>query len=79
VSGDNVKILLVEDNADIREGLMELLESEGYSVSNAGSAEDGLARLRQESFQLVITDYIVGRAPDAPRQASAKRARLSCG
>ncbi|MFL5354808.1 response regulator [Archangium sp.] len=59
VSGRNVKILLVEDNEDIREGLTDLLESEGYSVAGSGSAEEGLARLRAESFQLVITDYML--------------------
>jgi CheY-like chemotaxis protein len=58
-SGRNVKILLVEDNEDIREGLTDLLESEGYSVAGSGSAEDGLNRLRSESFHLVITDYML--------------------
>jgi CheY-like chemotaxis protein len=59
VSGRNVKILLVEDNEDIREGLTDLLESEGYSVAGSGSAEEGLARLRAEAFELVITDYML--------------------
>lgn len=54
-----MKILLVEDNEDIREGLTDLLESEGYSVAGSGSAEEGLARLRSESFHLVITDYML--------------------
>lgn len=58
-SGSNVKILLVEDNEDIREGLTDLLESEGYSVAGSGSAEEGLALLRAQSFQLVITDYML--------------------
>lgn len=58
-SGYNVKILLVEDNEDIREGLTDLLESEGYSVTGSGTAEEGLARLRSESFHLVITDYML--------------------
>jgi CheY-like chemotaxis protein len=52
-------ILLVEDNADIREGLSLLLESEGYDVAEAGSAEDGLAHLKARSFQLVVTDYML--------------------
>ena len=58
-SGLNVKILLVEDNEDIREGLTDLLESEGYSVCGSGTAEEGLARLRSDSFHLVITDYML--------------------
>ncbi len=59
MSRRNMRILLVEDNEDIREGLTDLLESEGYSVAGSGSAEDGLARLRAESFHLVITDYML--------------------
>jgi CheY-like chemotaxis protein len=58
-SGHNVKILLVEDNEDIREGLTDLLQSEGYSVAGSGSAEEGLALLREQSFHLVITDYML--------------------
>jgi CheY-like chemotaxis protein len=54
-----VKILLVEDNEDIREGLTDLLESEGYSVVGTATAEEGLDRLRTEVFHLVITDYML--------------------
>jgi CheY-like chemotaxis protein len=52
-------ILLVEDNPDIREGLSLLLESEGFDVVEAGSAEDGLAHLKARRFQLVVTDYML--------------------
>jgi CheY-like chemotaxis protein len=54
-------ILLVEDNEDIREGLSLLLESEGYAVAEAGTAEGGLAHLKARSFQLVVTDYMLPR------------------
>ena len=53
------RILLIEDNEDIREGLSTLLESESYDVVAAGSAEEGLAHLRRQSFDLVITDYML--------------------
>ncbi|HEX8700536.1 MAG TPA: response regulator [Myxococcaceae bacterium] len=53
------KILLIEDNEDIREGLSTLLESESYDVVAVGSAEDGLASLRRQPFDLVITDYML--------------------
>ena len=34
------KILLIEDDADIREGVRILLESEDYQIEEAGSGED---------------------------------------
>jgi CheY-like chemotaxis protein len=53
------KVLLIEDNDDIREGLSTLLESENYDVVAVGSAEEGLANLRRRTFDLVITDYML--------------------
>jgi CheY-like chemotaxis protein len=53
------RILLVEDNEDIREGLSTLLESEDYDIVAAGSAEEGLAGLRKQSVDLIITDYML--------------------
>ncbi|MFL5348874.1 MAG: response regulator [Hyalangium sp.] len=52
-------LLLVEDNEDIREGLLTLLESERYEVSAFATAEEGLARLEARRFDLVITDYML--------------------
>ena len=76
-SGRNVKILLVEDNEDIREGLTDLLESEGYSVVGSGTAEEGLARLRSESFHMVITDYMLpGKNGDWLLEQAEREQRL---
>lgn len=51
------RILVVEDDADIRHCLGELLEGEGYEVTAAPSGEDGLAALRHDRFDLVVSDY----------------------
>jgi CheY-like chemotaxis protein len=40
------RILVVEDEADIRESLALLLAQEGYEVVEASDGEEGLARLR---------------------------------
>ena len=53
------RVLLIEDNEDIREGLSTLLESESYDVVALGSAEEGLASLRRQAFEVVITDYML--------------------
>lgn len=49
-------ILVVDDESEIREGLTALLSSEGYSVTEAGTGEEGLARLEELPFDLVLLD-----------------------
>ncbi len=49
-------ILLIEDNDSLREVLAKVLESEGYVVSVAASAEEGLIRLHDGSFDLILSD-----------------------
>jgi len=49
-------ILVVDDEAEIREGLQTLLTSEGYSVVPAESGEAGLAKLEEQPFDLLLLD-----------------------
>lgn len=39
-------ILIIEDEADLREMLAEMLEDRGYSVEEAANGRDGITRLR---------------------------------
>src|SRR5216684_5972338 len=50
-------ILIIDDEAGIRESLETLLEFEGYSVASAETGEDGLARLNEHTFDLVLLDF----------------------
>jgi len=50
-------ILIIDDEAAIRESLETLLEFEGYSVESAETGEEGLARLSERSFDLVLLDF----------------------
>jgi len=52
-------ILLIEDEVRLRDNLQILLQSEGYSVTTAQNGADGIKRLRQEAFDLVITDLVM--------------------
>ncbi len=52
-------ILLIEDEARLRENLQLLLESEGYRVTTAQNGMDGIKQLREASFDLVITDLVM--------------------
>src|ERR1700676_3408323 len=49
-------VLIIDDEAAIRESLETLLELEGYGVESAAAGEDGLARLGERSFDLVLLD-----------------------
>ena len=55
---ETAKILLVEDDQDIREGVRILLESESYAVTEADSGEAGL-RLLTDDTDLVILDVMM--------------------
>jgi DNA-binding NtrC family response regulator len=50
------KILVVDDEINIREALATILESEGYEVHAAASAEEAISKLGEDFFQVVISD-----------------------
>jgi DNA-binding NtrC family response regulator len=50
------RVLIIDDEAAIRESLETLLQLEGYEVESAETGEEGLARLGDRSFDLVLLD-----------------------
>ena len=50
-------VLLVDDEADIRELYKLVLESAGFTVIAVSNAADALERLTAHAVDLVITDY----------------------
>jgi len=50
------QILIVDDERDIRQLLREMLSLEGHEVTEAVNGADALAKLRDASFDLVVTD-----------------------
>jgi len=50
-------ILIVDDEASIRESLQTLLELEGFTVETAAGGEEGLARLAEQPMDLVLLDF----------------------
>ncbi len=50
------RILVVDDEANIRGGLTKLLAKLGHSVESAGSAAEALQLLRPGRFRIVLTD-----------------------
>jgi len=56
------KILLIDDEESILKSLSPALEDEGFSVKTGRSAEEALAILEHESFDLMIVDiWLPGR------------------
>ena len=51
------RLLVVDDQEDVRTLLATALEIEGYDVITARDARDGLRCLQDAEFSLVITDY----------------------
>ena len=54
--GRHGRILVVDDEADVREVLADVLLSHGHSVTLAGGGQEALACLERDPFDLVITD-----------------------
>jgi DNA-binding NtrC family response regulator len=49
-------VLIIDDEAAIRESLETLLELEGYEVESAASGEEGLTHIGDRPFDLVLLD-----------------------
>jgi len=59
--GKTTRILVVDDDEDIREVLTTILEDEGYSVESAGTARKAIERTRRNFYNLALIDI---RLPD---------------
>ncbi len=53
------KILIVEDDKFLREGLCELLDKEGYSVDSAGDCRSARLRINAGGYNLIILDVML--------------------
>jgi DNA-binding NtrC family response regulator len=49
-------VLIIDDEAAIRESLETLLEMEGYEVQTAATADEGLTRIGDRPYDLVLLD-----------------------
>ena len=63
------KILVVDDDAEIREAMRIILESEGHEIREAGSAADCREALKESRPDLLILDVMM-ETPDAGFQLS---------
>jgi DNA-binding NtrC family response regulator len=52
-----MKILLIDDDEWVRDSLTLFLESEGCHLKALETAEEGLKALKDEKYDIIITDY----------------------
>lgn len=66
----DIKILVVDDDTNLRETMSELLEIEGYDVYQAGSAKECLDLVTNTFFSVILMDYnlVDGTGLDVIRQ-----------
>jgi CheY-like chemotaxis protein len=74
IAGGRRRVLLVEDNRDVRDGLRLFLEEWGYRVEEAADGPSGLARALEGAFDVALID--VG-LPGLDGYAVAERIRAA--
>ena len=55
------KILLVEDESDLRMIISDVLKDEGYEVLNASNGLEGLKKVKEENPDLIVADVMMPR------------------
>lgn len=69
------KLLIIEDDADLREGLCFSFAGDGYEAVQAGTKREGLRMLRGNQFDLVLLDC---NLPDGTGFEFCKEVREFC-
>ncbi|HET9475313.1 MAG TPA: hybrid sensor histidine kinase/response regulator [Steroidobacteraceae bacterium] len=73
------RILLVEDEPSVRNAMRMLFKIEGYEVVPVATADEALARLRAEPFDLMVTDYHLEGGRTGTQVIAAARELLGPG
>ncbi len=70
------KILIVDDDANIREGVSDILDVEGYATAQAESGAQAVAQVKTDAFDVILMDYNLtdGTGIDAIKQIRALNA-----
>lgn len=53
------RVLVVDDDAEVRETIRQMLERTGYEVTTAADGKRGLARYREDPADLVVLDIVM--------------------
>jgi DNA-binding response OmpR family regulator len=69
------RILLVDDETDLRTMLGAMLADEGYDISHAGNGKDAVRLHRENPFHLVVTELILKEKDGFETLAELRRQR----
>ena len=61
---ENVKILIADDDQDIRDSLQAILEARQYNVVTAADKEEGMEKVKNEKPDLLILDVMMSTWQD---------------
>lgn len=56
---ENSRILIIDDNPEIREVITILLEGEGFATEEAGDGEQALEKIREVPYDLILLDVMM--------------------
>jgi ActR/RegA family two-component response regulator len=72
-SKNQLDVLLVDDEFIILSSLSDVLALHGYQVETAQSGEEGIQKLEKRTFDLIVTDLIMGSVDGLELLDSAQR------
>ncbi len=73
------RILVIEDDAAIRQGIADAVEFAGYATIQAATAEDGLDLALSSECDLVLLDLVLPGREDPPARGGPRRQRPTKG
>ncbi len=76
--GNESKILVIDDDADIRAAMKTTLESQGYAVATADNRASGMEAARTEKPDLIILDVMMESHQDGFEMARELKKDPQC-
>lgn len=72
------KILIVDDDETMRQGLEEVLNEGGYGIATAENGMEALRKIENKAFDLVITDLVMPKVDGMDLLREIRKLRPNC-
>lgn len=67
------RILIVDDDKELREHLAEILKGAGYHIAEASSGSEAITRVKAESYDVILLDMIMPKGNGAESLLEIKK------